>query len=439
VETGTRGGDVVSNEWLPPTPRVLPANALPPQPVVSRVKVLHVITKFSTGAGGNTLLSATGMDPSRYDIWVAGCTRGPAWERPLWDRAERAGVKTFLFPRLNETISPFNDFLVLLQLVRLIRKERFTIIHTHTAKGGFLGRIAGWLCRTPVVVHTFHSFPFHDFMRSSRRRLYMFLERLVRPLTDHFLAVSPRVAREAIEYRLALPGRISVVPSAVELEKIPARTHPSLRRELGIPEFAPLIGTVGRLDFQKAPLDFVRMAAQVGRKRPDARFLMVGDGPLLGVVKREAERLGVDLLLTGFRDDAVTIAAAFDVFVISSLYEGLGRALTEALASGRPVVATAVNGVSDLVIPGATGLLAPPDEPNRLAECVMWLLDHPDHAQRMGSQGRAAVLERFDPTVMCALIDDIYSRLLALPSPASGESMVTPSPRSAEEVKVVGD
>jgi glycosyltransferase involved in cell wall biosynthesis len=420
-------------DWRPPTRSVVRIEDLPPQPTLPPVKVLHVITKFSTGAGGNTLLSATGMDPNQYEVWVAGSTRGPAWEHPLWERGEQEGLKTFRLARLDERIRPLNDLVVLLQLVRFIRRERFTVVHTHTAKGGFLGRVAAGLCRTPVVVHTFHSFSFHDYMRPSRRRAYLFLERLMRGLTDQFLAVSPSVAREAVERRLAFPGTVSVVPSAVELAEIPARPNRSLRLELGIPEDAPLIGTVGRLDFQKAPLDFVRMAARVAAKRPTARFVMVGDGPLIDDVRREARRLGVDIVLTGFRNDAVEIAASFDVFVISSLYEGLGRALTEALASGRPVVATAVNGVPDLVTPGATGLLAPPDAPDRLADCVIWLLEHPDDARRMGRRGRAVVLERFDPAIMCELIDETYSRLLGLPRSGRYKAAETQGYDSAEK------
>jgi glycosyltransferase involved in cell wall biosynthesis len=155
------------------------------------------------------------------------------------------------------------------------------------------------------------------------------------------------------------------------------------------------------------------------------RFVMFGDGPLSGPVRAEAERLGVQVDLVGFRADAPVLATAFDVFVISSLYEGLGRALTEALGSGRPVVATAVNGVPDLVVPGATGLLAPPGNPEALAENVTWLLDHPDEGRRMGAQGRALVGGLFDPALMCELIDRTYRHLLGLPDPGAREIDLT--------------
>jgi glycosyltransferase involved in cell wall biosynthesis len=385
---------------------------LPSQPVPPRVKVLHVITKFWAGAGGNTLLTVLGSDPVRYETWVAGCEGGP-----LWARAERAGVTTVRLKRFREVISPLNDLSVLIQLIRLIRRERFAIVHTHSAKAGFLGRLAAWLCRTPVVVHTFHGLPFHRYMSAGRRGAYVLLDRLVRPMTDAFIAVAPRVAQEAIERRIAPPGGVTVVPSAVELDQIPSRPDPSVRVDLGIPQDVPLVGTVGRLEAQKAPLDFVRMAAQVAAVRPDVCFVMVGDGPLADDAEAEARRLGVEIRFAGFRPDAPRIAAAFDVFVISSRYEGLGRALTEAVAAGRPVAATAVNGVPDLIVPGSTGLLAPPGDFGALASCVLWLLDHPAEAAHMGETASRHVRWMFHPALMCALIDQTYCRLLGLPGP----------------------
>jgi glycosyltransferase involved in cell wall biosynthesis len=369
------------------------------------------VTKFTDGAGGNTLMSVLGADRSRYEVWVAGAPGGP-----LWERAEAHGVRIRKLARLREHLSPADDALVLLELVRLIRRERFSIVHTHSSKAGFLGRVAARVCRTPIVIHTIHGFAFHPFMSRRRRLFYVTLERLVRPLTDEFIAVAPEVAREAVETGLAPPGRIRVAPSAVELDTIAATPDPALRAELSVPAGAPLIGTVGRLDTQKAPLDFVRMAARVAETVPDARFAMVGDGPLLEQAKAEADRLGVPVIFTGFRSDAPQIAACFDVYVVSSLYEGLGRALTEALASGRPVVATAVNGVVDLVEPGSTGLLAPAADPDALAANVRWLLDHPDEARRMGEAGRKRVRQLFAPEGMCAQIEGTYAQLLGLPA-----------------------
>lgn len=387
-----------------------PVAAPPSSPARAPIKVLHIITKFTTGAGGNTMLSAIGMNREPYEMWVAATPGGECFLP-----AEAAGVRTVRVARLAETISPIDDLLAYRQLVRLIRRERFSIVHTHTAKAGFIGRLAARRARVPVVLHTFHAFPFHGFMSARRRRIYLALDRLVRRSTHAFIAVAPDVARTAVEQRLAPPGTVSVIPSAVAVRALVRGRRDAFRRELGIGDDVPLIGTVGRVSFQKAPLDFVRMAAIVARAHPEARFVSVGDGPMIEEARAEAARLGVPITYTGFRDDAHLIAASFDVFVMPSLYEGLGRALTEALASARPVVACAVNGVPDLVRHGVTGLLAAPADPEGFAGCVRWMLEHRVEARAMGMRGRAAVRSLFSPEAMCDAIDGLYRSLLGLP------------------------
>ncbi len=405
----------MSGNW-PPCGPVL-ARGLPAQPEPSRVRVLHVITRFTAGAGGNTLLSAAGMDPQRYEVWVAGCPGGD-----LWERARDSGVHTVELAGFTEVISPVADIKVLRQLLRLIREVRPTIVHTHSAKGGFLGRLAASLSNVPVVIHTFHGFSVYPGMPAGRRRTYLLLERFVAKRAHAFAAVAPRVAWEAVELRLAAPGKVTVVPSAVELAHIENARPADLGTLLGLPGRGPIVGTVGRIDNQKQPLDFVRVAAAVQRHRPDVRFVMVGDGPLRVDVEREAARLGASVFLTGQRDDAPIIAAGFDAYLVTSAYEGLGRALTEALASARPVVATAVNGIPDLVHPGATGLLAEPGDIEGMASMLSWLLDHPAEAAAMGRAGQARVLGHFSPERMCADLDTLYCRMLGLPEPERAES-----------------
>jgi glycosyltransferase involved in cell wall biosynthesis len=417
-----------TRRWLPAPPPVVPAGRFPAGPPPVRVKVLHVITRFEAGAGGNTLLSAAGMDRRRYEVWVAGGSGGP-----LWEQAERRGVRTVQLPGFVREVAPAADLRVLFRLIGLLRRERFGIVHLHSAKATFLGRLAAFLCRTPVIVVTLHGrdpwWPAPDGAAAQLRqvmprglRTFRFLERVLRPVTHGFVAVAPSVARDGVLARIAAPGRTDVAPSAVDLDAIPTDADPSVRLELGIPAGVPVVGTVGRIDAQKAPLDFVEMAALVTRLRRDVRFVMVGDGQLAAETRALADRLGVDLDLTGFRLDAARIASAFDVFVVSSLYEGVGRSVTEAMASGRPVVATAVDGVVDLVTPGSTGLLAPPRAPEALAACVGWMLDHPAEAARMGEQARERVRSLFAPERMCAVLDEVYSRLLGLEPEPSGSA-----------------
>jgi glycosyltransferase involved in cell wall biosynthesis len=408
----------MTGRWMPAPPPVLEPSRLPAGPPRNRIKLLHVITRLEAGAGGNTLLSAIGMDQQRYEVWIAAGGSGP-----LWDRADQAGLRTARIPEFRREVSPARDTAVLARLVRLIRAERFTIVHVHEAKAGFLGRLAAALCGTPVIVVTLHGrdpwwraasgtgTELREVM-ATRLWLYSALERMARPLTNAFVAVAPTVARDAIQARVAAPGRTDVAASAVDLDTIPYDRDPSVRAELGISLGDPVVGMVGRLDPQKAPLDFVRMAARVADLRPGTRFVVVGDGELKPDMLQLARSLGVEVQFTGFRHDAARLASAFDVFVVSSLYEGVGRSVTEAMASGRPVVATAVDGLVDLVTHGATGLLTAPRDPEGLAARVVWLLDHPEEAARMGEQARDLVRALFAPERMCMVLDEIYSSLL---------------------------
>jgi glycosyltransferase involved in cell wall biosynthesis len=413
--------------WMPAPPPVLAPECFPPHPRKHRVKVLHVITRLEAGAGGNTLVSAIGMDASRYDVWIAAGGGGA-----LWERARRAGLHTVLIPEFRREVAPARDAAALIRLIRLIRAEQFAIVHVHEAKAGLLGRLAAALCGTPVVVYTLHGRD--PWWRAADgtgtglrevmpRGLWLFsaLERAARPLTTAFVAVAPTVARDAVQARVAAAGRTDVAASAVDLADIPADADPSARAELGIPAGVPVVGMVGRLDPQKAPLDFARMAARVRDLHPGTRFVVVGDGELAPEMRGLAAGLGVEITFTGYRQDAARLASAFDVFVVSSLYEGVGRSVTEAMASGRPVVATAVDGLVDVVSHGATGLLAAPHDPQGLATQVAWMLDHPQEAGRMGAQARDLVRTLFAPERMCAVLDEIYSSLLgAEPSGDAG-------------------
>lgn len=412
-----RGYELIAGgaSWPPVPERVVAREDMPPRPDLPKIKVLHVITRFWAGAGGNTMLSAIGMDQEVYEVWLAGVPGGD-----LWDRTAAAGVRTVQIPGFRETLHP-SDLLVLMKLRKLMKQERFHIVHTHSAKGGFLGRFAAWTTHTPVIIHTFHGFSFHDHMSSLKRGLYLFLERSVRPMTDAFLAVAPRVAAEAVQTRLARPGTVEVAPSAVELDSVPTTGDRTRLAEFGISPDQVVVGTCGRIDAQKAPLDFVRMAAVVAKQKPDTAFLMIGDGELADEVRALADELGVKISITGYISGAPELAATLDVFVITSIYEGLGRALTEAAAAARPLVATAVNGIPDLIEPGVTGLLANATDPEGIASSVLWMLDHPEESKAMGRNARKRVMGWFAPETMCAVIDRTYRKQLGLPVPTTSK------------------
>jgi len=272
-------------------------------------------------------------------------------------------------------------------------------VHTHTAKAGALGRMAARRAAVPRIVHTYHGFPFHEFQSRSRRGAYVAIERRLGRITDIALCVGTGVAVEAIRRRLIAPERIRTIGVAVECVvggELPARVpgvRDRARRALGVPADATVVGAVGRLAYQKAPEDFLAMLGYLNRA--DIVGVWVGGGELADRISRLARAQPARIVLAGERIDVPEVLPAFDIFALPSRYEGLPTAIVEAMACGIPVVATAVNAVADVVVPGETGLLVPPQRPDLMAGAVRYLIDRPAVAARMAMTARARLGGRF--------------------------------------------
>ena len=368
--------------------------------MTARTRVLHVITHLDRGgATDNTLLSVAGLDRSRYEVDLAA---GPG---VLETSARTAADRLVVVPALTRAPRPAKDLRAALALWRLA--AGYDVVHTHTAKAGVLGRLVARARGVPVVVHTIHAFPVHDGMSPVQHRLLLWAERLAAACADRIIAVCQANAAEALALGIATPRQLRVVPSGVPVAAVRAGSGARVRQALGIPAGAPVVGTVTRFMEQKAPVDLVAAGRLVVAARADAHLLVAGDGPLRAEV--EAAAAGHPRIhLLGYRDDVPDLLAAVDVVAFSSRWEGLGRALTEAVVAARPVVATAVNGVPDLVVEGVTGHLVPPGRPDLLAARVLGVLARPDRGAAMGAAGAARVADRFDLGAMLAGLDAVY-------------------------------
>jgi glycosyltransferase involved in cell wall biosynthesis len=368
--------------------------------MTARTRVLHVITHLDRGgATDNTLLSVAGLDRSRYEVDLAA---GPG---ALEASARSAADRLLVVPALGRALRPTRDLRAAVALWRLA--AGYDVVHTHTAKAGVLGRLAARARGVPVVVHTIHAFPVHDGMSPARRRLLLWAERLATACADRIIAVCQANAAEALALGIATPRQLRVVPSGVPVAAVRAGSGAQVRQALGIPAGAPVVGAVTRFMEQKAPADLIAAGHLVVAARPDAHLVVVGDGPLRAEV--EAAAAGQPRIhLLGYRDDVPDLLAAVDVVAFSSRWEGLGRALTEAVVAARPVVATAVNGVPDLVVEGVTGHLVPPGRPDLLADRVLQVLGRPDRGAAMGAAGAARVADRLDLGAMLAGLDAVY-------------------------------
>ena len=375
------------------------------------LRVAIVITRLEGGAGVLALRGARALDPGAATVTIMTGSGGR-----LLDEAAAAGLEVLVDPSLREVIAPRSDLAALARLEQAFRQRRFDVVHTHCAKAGAVGRLAAHRAGVPRIVHTFHGFPFHEFQSAARRRAYVSIERRLGRITDVALCVGNAVAAEAIRRELIAPQRVRTIGVVVDG---PERARASMnarrpqareraRLALGLPADATVVGTVGRLTYQKAPEDF--LAAVAALRRPEVIGVWVGGGELAERIGRRAQRLPRSrIILAGERADVLDLLPAFDVFALPSRYEGLPTAVVEAMICGVPVVATAVNAVPDLVIPGETGLLVPPGRPGQLAAAIGYLLDAPELAARLAAAARIRLGDRHGEPALRAALMAAYS------------------------------
>jgi len=378
---------------------------------------IHVIAKLELGGAQRIVIETARRLKGYRNVLLAG-EEGPLTREAL----SLEGVETCLLTSLKREIHPFYDFLSLLSIGRIISREvargREVIVHSHGSKAGVLARIAGRAARASGVVHTIHGFAFHEYQPRFTRLFYVLVERFCARFCDRLVAVSRATMRKGLGEKIGTPEKYRVIYPAILEEHF--RLEPfdvaSKRKEIGIDASSPVVGTVCCFKPQKAPLDFVEMARMVNAAVPEARFVMVGDGVLMEDVKRSLDRNKLLSLfrLLGWREDVPDIVAALDVFVLTSLWEGLPMVHAEAMSKGKPVVATSVDGTPEAVLDGVNGFLAPPGDVNRLAERVILLLKDPELRDKMGKAGRRIAFPTFSMDRLVRDITALYGELVGV-------------------------
>lgn len=322
-------------------------------------------------------------------------------------------------------ISPLRDLLTVWQLYRLMRREKFTIVHTHTPKPGLLAQLAARLAGVPVVINTLHGFYFHENMGKLGRRFYITLEKIAALCSDIILSQNQEDIETAIKEGICPPSRIKHLGNGIDLTEFnPDRFTPEMlrakRAELGIAEDAKVIGFVGRLAARrKGFLDFLAAGSSIMASCPEARFLIVGDsdkGKPDSVDPAEAKNYGLDsrCIFLGKRpnEELPLLYSLMNVLVLPSLFEGIPRVIMEASAMGVPAVASAVKGNREALVNGESGLLVPLGDVPALTQAVMEIITNPDKARQMGQAGRKVARERFDELLVFEKVKAEYQRLL---------------------------
>lgn len=337
---------------------------------------------------------------------------------------EAEGIRHIAIP-MSRQFTPLADAVSLWRLYRAMRRERFTIVHTHTPKPGLLGQVAARLAGVPIVVNTLHGFYFHDHMHPAWRRFYILMEKIAASCSDVILSQNTEDMRTAIREGICREAKIKYLGNGIDLSVFdPSRFSPSdiaaRRNALGIASDALVVGFVGRLAARrKGFLDFLHAARIISDRIPEARFLIIGEadrGKEDTVEPSKAEELGIAhaCLFLGKRPNAELplLYSMMNVLALPSIFEGMPRVVMEAAAMGIPAVVTDVKGNREVVEHGRTGLHVPFGSAPALADAILALLTDRDKARRMGDAARRMALERFDEREVFRKVQNEYARLL---------------------------
>lgn len=367
---------------------------------MSKINVLQLMTDSKIGGAEKVVLwLAKGFDKEKFNVKVCCLAK----RGPIFNEIEKEGIEIFSLGMGSKW-----DLFKAFGLIKILRRENIHILHSHLFHANLLGRIIGKFAGVPIVISCEHIMGMESWWR-------LFLNRITSPFVVRFIAVSFKVGEFLINSVNIKRSKVTVVQNGIELEGVcrPIDTE-NKKKEIGISKDDLVIGTVARIHRQKGHVFLLQAAREIINNFPNVKFLIVGDGPLKKKMERIADDLGISkkIIFTGFCGDIPGIMSIFDVFALSSLWEGLPITILEAMAMRKPVVATNVSGNPEVVVDGETGVLVSPRDYQGLALALTRLLNDKDLRCRMGNAGYERVKELFGAKRMVADTEEIYRELL---------------------------
>lgn len=383
------------------------------------MRVTHVITRLIVGgAQENTIASVLGLRRATgWDVdLIAGPTTGP--EGSLEDRLREPPGLLTVVPSLVRPVHPWRDARAWRALTRLFRTRRPDLVHTHSGKAGFLGRLAARSARVPIVVHGIHGPSFGPWQGRLANWLFTTAERRAARWTTHFVSVAHAMTEQYLAAGIGRPGQFTRVFSGFDLDPfLAARNDPETRRALGLAPEDFVVGKIARLFRLKGHDDLFAVAPELVRACPRMRFLLVGDGIWRERFAKQARELGLarHFVFTGLRppEEIPSLVGVMDALAHLSWREGLARALPQALAAGKPVVSWDCDGAREACRDGETGFLLHPGDRAGLRRALLQLAEDEPLRRRLGEAGRAWARENFRVETMVAALEKLYRRLAA--------------------------
>lgn len=385
------------------------------------MRIAHIITRLILGgAQENTLLSCEDLMRIYGDdvLLITGPPLGP--EGSLLERARAGGIPLVIIPQLRRAIHPGRDLISYYRIKQAIRDFHPDVVHTHSAKGGILGRAAASALGVPAIVHGVHGAPFHPYQGRGARSLFRLCERWAATKCHAFVSVADAMTELMVNAHVAPQEKFTTIYSGMEVEPFleADKLRDQARKELGYGPEHIVVGKVARLFHLKGHEYVIQAARQVVAAMPKVRFLLVGDGLLAEQLRQQIASAGLERYfhLTGLVPPAriPRLVSAMDIVVHASLREGLARVLPQALIAGRPVISYDVDGAREVVLPNRTGFLLPPKSIDELTTAILLLAANAELRTQMGAEGRRRFTDVFRHETMTAQLRSLYERLLAL-------------------------
>jgi glycosyltransferase involved in cell wall biosynthesis len=387
------------------------------------INLLYVITKLELGGAQTQVLSLIRhLDKGKFRLFLFTSKGGFLVAEALAINNLTVYTSTWL----ERPINPFKDLLALIEIYRFIKKNNIEIVHTHSSKAGILGRLAAQLAKITAggkksltttarrnsvrkIVHTVHGWSFNEYQSSLARGLYIFLERFVGRFTDTLIVVSDWDKRKGLENKIGKDDTYALIRYGINFDEFQVRAR-SLKQDLGMDVDDLVVGMIACFKPQKAPQDFIKVAASVHKILPEVKFLLVGDGVLRKDIERliYAYNLQTRVILTGWRQDIPGILSVIDVFVLTSLWEGLPISVLEAMASSKPVIATHTGGVTEVLAEGRGGFIVPAHDTGAMTDRLVSVLKNETLRNQMGQNARAALPAGFRLEHMVAQTGKLY-------------------------------
>ena len=383
------------------------------------MRVAHVITRMIIGgAQENTLLNCLDLIRDYGDdvLLITGPALGP--EGDLLSEGREGELPICVLPDLRRAIHPYRDWRASAAIREALRRFQPDVVHTHSAKGGLLGRHVAWGLKVPAIVHTVHGAPFHPYQSALARQFFCRCERWAAQRCHRMISVADAMTDLMVDAKVASREKFTTIYSGMDVEPfLRADEHrQQVRAKYGLGQEHVVIGKIARLFHLKGHEDLIAAARTVVRRYPNVRFLLVGEGILRGPLTAKIAELGLSdhFVLTGLvpPSEVPGLIGAMDALVHTSYREGLARALPQALIAGRPVVSYDVDGAREVTISEETGFLVAPRDIEGLAEALMRLAGDPSGRTAMGREGQRRFTEQFRHQTMTRLVRELYEQIL---------------------------